>query len=148
MLIRRYNPMDEFNGYRKGFNLVNDMINSFHEATEGSNIVDFKPRVNTIEGENAYHIEVDLPGVKKEDIEVKVEDNLLTIHGERKMKEEVKKEDYYKMESSYGSFSRSFTLPENVDVENVHANSADGVLEVVVPKLEVLQTKAKKIEIK
>lgn len=148
MLIRRYSPMDEFHGFRKGFNLVNDMMNSFHDATEGANIVNFKPRVNTIEGESAYHVEVDLPGVKKEDIEINVEDNLLTIHGERKTKEEVKKEDYYKMESRFGSFSRSFTLPENVDIENIHANSADGVLEVVIPKLEVLEAKAKKIEIK
>jgi HSP20 family protein len=113
-----------------------------------SNLVDFKPNVNTIEGKNAYHIEVDLPGVKKEDIHVNIEDNVLTISGERKVKNEVKEEDYYKVESSYGSFSRSFTLPEKVDVENIHANSEDGVLEVVIPKLEVVENKAKKIEIK
>jgi HSP20 family protein len=118
------------------------------QQKEVSNMVDFKPKVNTIEGKGAYHIEVDLPGVKKEDISVNVEDNILTISGERKVKTEVKEEDYYKVESSYGSFSRSFTLPEKVDIENIHANSEDGVLEVVIPKLEVVENKSKKIDIK
>ena len=79
---------------------------------------------------------------------MKVEDNILTISGERKVKKEVKEEDYYKLESSFGSFSRSFTLPEKVDTENIHANTADGVLEVVIPKLETAESKAKKIEVK
>ncbi|WVV37561.1 Hsp20/alpha crystallin family protein [Sulfurospirillum sp. 1612] len=123
-------------------------MNFFDSKLDDSNIVNFKPKVNTIEGENAYHIEVDLPGVKKEEIEVNVKDNTLTISGERKVKNEVKEKDYYKMESAYGSFARSFTLPEKVDVENIHANSQDGVLEVVIPKLDVIDNKTKKIEIK
>ena len=60
----------------------------------------------------------------------------------------MKEEDYYKVESSYGKFERSFTLPENVDVENIHAESEDGVLEVVIPKLTKSENKSKKIEIK
>jgi HSP20 family protein len=109
---------------------------------------DFNPTVNTREGENAYHVEVDLPGVKKDDINVDVKDNVVTISGERKTKKEVKEEDYYKVESAYGKFERSFTLPENVDVENIHAESQDGVLEVVIPKLGKVDKKPKRIEIK
>jgi HSP20 family protein len=109
----------------------------------------FTPSVNTREGEYAYHVEVDLPGVKKEDINVNVQDNVLTISGERKSKEEVKEENYYKVESQYGKFERSFTLPENVDAEDIHAESQDGVLEVVIPKLKVAKKEEpKKIEIK
>ncbi len=115
---------------------------------EESVIASFVPKLNTREGEDAYHVELDLPGIKKEDIEITTEDNILTISGERKMKEEVKEEDYYKVESSYGKFSRSFTLPEKIDVENIHAESKDGVLEVVIPKLKEEEKKPKKIEIK
>lgn len=95
----------------------------------------FVPVVNTREGEFAYHIDVDLPGVKKDDIKVDIHKDILTISGERKTKEEVKEEDYYKVETSFGKFSRSFNLPENADVENIEASSQDGVLEIVVPKL-------------
>lgn len=140
MLISKYNPLS--------FNIVNDLVNSIESKSNASNLFDFKPKVNTIEGKAAYHVEVDLPGVKKEDIDVNVEDNVLTISGERKLKSETKEEDYYKIESSYGKFSRSFTLPEKVDFENIHANCEDGVLEVVIPKLVTEQNKSKKIEIK
>jgi len=70
----------------------------------------------------------------------------LTISGERKVKEEVKEEDYHRVESSYGKFERSFTLPDNVDAENVDASTNDGVLEVVLPKKE--RGTSKKIEVK
>ncbi len=91
--------------------------------------------VNTREGEFAYHIDVDLPGVKKENIKVDINKDVVTISGERKTKEEIKEEDYYKVETSFGKFTRSFTLPENADKENIDANYNDGVLEVIVPKL-------------
>ena len=64
------------------------------------------------------------------------------------MKEEVKEKDYYKVESRYGKFSRNFTLPEKIDIENIHAESSDGVLEVIIPKLKKEDTKPKRIEIK
>jgi HSP20 family protein len=97
---------------------------------------DFTPAVNTREGEYAYHLELDLPGVKKEDIKVDIEDNKLVISGEKKLKEEMKEENYYKVESYYGEFKRSFALPEEADIENIHAESEDGVLQVTIPKLE------------
>ena len=127
-------------GLIRGFNFIEN---------RGSLIkTDFTPSVNTREGEHAYHVEVDLPGVKKEDIDVDVKDNIVTISGERKTKKEVKEEDYYKVESAYGKFERSFSLPENVDIENIHAESEDGVLEVVIPKLQEVEKQSKKIEIK
>ena len=145
MLVTKYNPYTEA---RRGFDLFNTLMQTLDPVREETAISAFVPRVNTREGEYAYHVELDLPGIKKEDIEITTEDNVLTISGERKMKEEVKEDDYYKVESAYGKFSRSFTLPEKIDVENIHAEAKDGVLEVVIPKLKEEETKPKKIEIK
>ena len=129
------------------FDLFNEFFKQF-EQEEPKEVFDFSPAVNTREGEDAYYIDVDLPGVKKEDVEIHVEQNILTIKGTRKVKEEAKEEDYYRVESSYGTFARSFTLPEKVDVENIEAKSKNGVLEIVIPKLKVLKDSTKKIEIK
>ena len=145
MLVTKYNPYTEA---RRGFDLLNTLMQTLDPVREETAISAFVPRVNTREGEYAYHVELDLPGIKKEDIEITTEDNVLTISGERKMKDEVKEDDYYKVESAYGKFSRSFTLPEKIDVENIHAESKDGVLEVVIPKLKEEETKPKNIEIK
>jgi len=145
MLVRRYEP---FNDIRRSFDLVNQIINSVEKRVENSaELVDFIPKVNTREGENAYHIEVELPGIKKEDVDVKVDGNVLTISGERKLKNEVKEEDYHKVESRYGKFSRSFTLPEKVDVEHIQAEADNGIVEIIIPKLTI-DTSSKKIEIK
>jgi HSP20 family protein len=134
--------------FRRSFDLLNSMLHDFDKNTE-SYEHNFSPAINTREGEFAYHVEVDLPGMKKEDIDIKIEDNTLVISGERKMSSEMKEENYYKIESQFGSFSRSFSLPEDVDIENIHANSTDGVLEVVVPKLESAKIdKVKKVAIK
>ncbi len=146
MYVTRYtNPYREM---RRGFDLMNTLLNSIESAPEEGALHDFVPAVNTREDDQAYVIELDLPGIKKEDIEITTEDNVLTVSGERKRKEEVKEEDYYKMESIYGTFSRSFTLPEKVDVEKIRAEAKDGVLEVVIPKLEEKEKQPKKIEIK
>lgn len=138
MLLRSYtNP---------AVSLFNQLLNNNIE--ERDEVFDFSPAVNTREGRDAYHIDVDLPGVKKEDVEVSVDKNILTIKGERSFKNESQEKDYYRVESSYGKFSRSFSLPEQVDVENIRAASEDGVLEVIIPKLEVTKDSVKKIEIK
>jgi HSP20 family protein len=144
MLVKRYEP---FNDIRKSFDLVNAIINSVGEQTSEQNRVDFRPNVNTRETEEAYHIEVELPGVKKENVDIQVDGNVLTISGERNVREEVKDEDYHKVESRYGLFSRIFKLPEKVDVSNIEAEFKDGILEVAIPKLKV-DTSSKKIEIK
>ena len=149
MLVTRYNPNIHTREFRRGFNLLNSMLDSMHEQEVHVSKDDFYPTINTREGEFAYHIEVDLPGVKKENISIKIEDTTLTVSGERKVKEEIKEENYYKIESSFGSFSRSFSLPEEADIENIHAETQDGVLEIVVPKLESAKVdKIKKVEVK
>jgi len=147
MILTRYKrPIQTYSPFR-GLDLFNEFLNQFEQASDNTSLNDFYPNVNTREGKEAYHIEVDLPGIKKEDVEINVEDNILTISGKRELRNETKEENYYKIESAYGTFSRSFTLPEKVDIENIKASSIDGVLEVVIPKLKVLTDKVKKIEI-
>ena len=147
MLVTRYNPYTR-TGIKRSFDVMQQLLSQLDEVKEEGVISSFVPVVNTREGEYAYHVELDLPGIKKEDIEITTEDNVLTISGERKLKDEVKEDDYYKVESVYGKFSRSFTLPEKIDVEKIHAESKDGVLEVIIPKLSEEETRPKKIEIK
>jgi len=147
MLMTRFNPYREMNDFRRSFNQMRSMLDDW-DVVESDSFTSFSPAVNTREGKSAYHVEVDLPGVKKEDIKVDVHDNTVTLSGERNTKNELKKENYYKIESEYGKFERSFSLPEDADIENIHAETADGILEVVIPKLEAVKESPKKIEIK
>ena len=144
MLLTKFDPMRDLREFEERFTSAMRLPDI---RSELSNVSGFSPAVNTREGEYAYHVEVDLPGVKKEDIHVDLQDNVLTISGERKTREEVKETEYYKLESSYGKLQRSFTLPENTDAENIEANAEDGVLEVVIPKIEKSK-KSKKITIR
>ncbi len=143
MLVRRYtNPR-----MSRGFEFFNEFLNNFDRTESREDVFDFTPAVNTREGKEAYHVDIDLPGINKEDVDISVDKNVLTISGKRETRDEVKEEDYYRIESHYGSFSRSFTLPEKVDVENIRAASDNGVLEIIIPKLQVEVDTTKKIEI-
>jgi HSP20 family protein len=146
MLVTQYsNPIRK----DRRFDLLNEFFNTFQalDQEEPKEVFDFTPTVNTREDKDAYYIEVDLPGVKKEDVDISIDKNILTIKGKREVREEVQEADYYRVESRYGTFSRSFTLPEKVDVDNVKAHTEDGVLEITIPKLTVLKETTKKIEI-
>jgi HSP20 family protein len=105
------------------------------------------PNVDIMEGKDNYHIKADMPGLDKKDIKVEVENGVLTISGEKKEeKVEREKNHYYHLERSYGSFCRSFKLPENVSGGQVDAKYANGVLEVTLKKTEAAKPKA--IEVK
>ena len=142
MLVTRFDPFREIK------ELENRIFQNYVPAVQNDKGINaFTPSVNTREDEKAYYIEVDLPGVKKEDIKVDIKDNTLTISGERKFKEEVKEEDYYKIETSIGKFSRTFTLPDDADVEHIDAKSENGVLDIVIPKVKKEES-VKTIEVK
>jgi HSP20 family protein len=138
----------KFDPFKEIRELEKRIYNSMPVATASDNSIStFTPSVNTREDEKGYYIEVDLPGVKKEDINVDLNDRVLTISGERKFKDEVKEENYYKIETAFGKFERSFSIPEDADVEGIEAKSENGVLEIFIPKVKK-ETPKKKIEIK
>ncbi|MCO6472523.1 MAG: Hsp20/alpha crystallin family protein, partial [Melioribacteraceae bacterium] len=91
--------------------------------------------------------EAEMPGVKKDEIKISIKDNVLTIEGEKKFSEEKKEKEYYRSERSYGAFKRSFTLPEDVDVENVKAKFEDGILSLSMNKIEPKQPEVKEIKV-
>jgi len=149
MLVKQYTP---FNDIRKGFDLVNAIINSVEEQRDNKEsteqaVVDFSPNVNIRETEETYHIEVELPAVDKKAVDIQVDGDILTISGEKVLREEINEEEYRKIESSYGRFSRAFTLPKRVDTSKIEARFELGVLEVSIPKKELIDS-SQKIEIK
>ncbi len=108
---------------------------------------EWAPSVDISETGDEYLIRAALPGVKKEDAKVMVEDGMLTLSGERQQQEEQKDEKFHKVESFYGSFFRSFALPEAVDEKAIRADSKDGVLTVHVPKTKVEASKPTTIKV-
>lgn len=121
-------------GYEKGKEVLN-------------NVASHLPFANLLKKKSGdFHIEIDMPGIKKEDIEIRVDNNILTVSGERKMRKEVSKKDYYHLESSFGRFERSFSLPKGVDQDSISAEYKDGRLMIELEREESLKPKA--IEIK
>jgi HSP20 family protein len=106
------------------------------------------PSCDIYETDNEIVVKVELPEVKKEDIQVKLENDLLTIRGERKLEEEAKKENYHRIERSYGEFTRSFTLPSFADPNKINAEYKDGVLRVTIGKREGAKPKQVEVKIK
>ena len=106
------------------------------------------PAVDVTEDEKAYAITAELPGLDEKDVEVTVTDGALTIKGEKRAETEEKAKNYHMTERSYGSFQRTFALPEGVDRDHVDANFAKGVLTVTLPKTPAAQKETKKVEIK
>ena len=129
--------------------LFNQMLQSGWGAqpgTEGVSDRAWTPAVDVKETQDALQFHVELPGLKKEDVEITIENNVLTIAGERKFEKETKDENYHRLERSYGAFSRSFTLPTGVRSEQVEAKFENGVLAVTLPKQE--ESKPRKISIR
>jgi HSP20 family protein len=107
---------------------------------------DWAPRVDIAETDEAYIIKAEVPEVKKEDVKIVVDSGVLTISGERKQEREEEDKKFRRVERLYGSFTRSFTLPNNVDEAKVDASFKDGILKLQIPKTE--KTKPKAIEVK
>lgn len=101
----------------------------------------FVPKVDIIENENSYELQLAVPGLNKEDFNIEVKDNFLTVSGERKFSEEKKDRNYHSIETQFGAFSRSFSLPENVNTSKINAKYTNGILELVIPKDEKKELK-------
>ncbi|MDH4231783.1 MAG: Hsp20/alpha crystallin family protein [Nitrospirota bacterium] len=105
------------------------------------------PNVDIFEEGDNFVVKAEIPGMKKEDIEVNLTDDMITISGEKKKEEKVEKKDYYRVERSYGSFSRSFRFPKEVQTDKAKATFKDGILEVNIPKTAEAIKKEKKVPI-
>lgn len=108
----------------------------------------WSPSVDIAEDKEAVKITAELPGMKQTDVKINVEDGVLTIKGDRRFSEETKKENYCRIERSYGAFSRSFSLPPTVEPDRIKAAMKDGLLEVLIPKKEEAKPKEIQIEVK
>ena len=144
MTIVRWEPFRELSS------LQTEMNRLFNAAFEGPGSGNggarrWTPAMDMLETEDEFVLRADLPGLSESDVHIELEDNVLTVSGERKTEHEDKREGFYRMERSYGSFSRSLTLPKGIDPEAVTAAFDRGVLEVRVPKPE--QRKPRRISI-
>lgn len=131
MSIIRYNPSDFTPA---SFSSLVDKF--FNDSLTRSGQNSFVPKVDVIEGEKAFELHVEVPGMKKEDFNIEINDNHLTISGERKFSTEKKEKDFHSIETRYGSFSRSFTLPDTVNADKINAKYNNGILELTLPKDE------------
>lgn len=119
-------------------NRFSDLLDRFfNEAVStDKNERAFNPKLNISEDESGYQLELALPGIKKEDINISIKDNTLLVSGERKRKEEKNGRKYHRVESDYGKFSRELTLSDNIDKENIEAEYSDGILTIELKKKE------------
>jgi HSP20 family protein len=124
---------------------MNRLFNTLFEPSAGAVMRRWSPAMDLVETEDNYVLRADLPGVSEGDVKIELDDNVLTISGERKSAHKEAKEGYYRVERAYGSFSRTLTLPEGVDADSISASFDRGVLEVNVPKPE--QRKPRRVEI-
>ena len=137
----------------RGLSTLHDQVNRIFNETvlrgqgEDSALTTWSPVVDIYETENELVVKADLPDVAEKDIDVRVENNLLTIRGERKFGKSVSEDNYLRVERSYGTFSRSFSLPNTVNAEAIHAEYKNGVLTVTMPKREESKPRQVKVSV-
>ena len=134
MSIVRYSTANDF--VPTSFSHLIDRFFNDSVARTGGSSYSFVPKVDILENEKGYEINVAVPGLSKEDFKIDLNDNFLTISGERKFSKERKENNLHVVETQYGNFSRSFSLPENVDASKINAAYNNGILEITVPKDE------------
>ena len=145
---REMSSFDPFRQMQERFNRVfGENLDFFKPMVEENwSLSTWVPACDIYENDNEIVVKAELPEVKKEDVHVAIENNVLSIRGERKFSEETKQENYHRVERSYGEFMRSFTLPSFVDASKVNAEFKDGLLRVTMAKRE--EAKPKQIEVK
>lgn len=145
---RTWDPFEEMGGMQERINrLFDDTFERLPVAHRETLERTWSPAVDIYEDKENIIVKAELPGMKKEEVSIEVRDGVLTLTGERKHEQETKKENFHRIERTYGKFSRSFTFPDSVKVDKVKANYKDGVLEITLPKDEKAKTRAIPIKI-
>src|SRR4051812_3158312 len=145
MRITRWTPYNDFNSLQSTLNRVFQDFNrgSDELTTSGS----FVPAVDIYEDANGITLKMEVPGVSQQDINVSLENNTLTVSGERKFEKNEKEENFHRIELRYGAFTRSFSLPNTVDVEKAHANYENGILSIQLAKKAEAKPKQIKVNV-
>ncbi|MFM8395540.1 MAG: Hsp20/alpha crystallin family protein [Acidobacteriota bacterium] len=146
-MIQR-DPFNELRGIQDDVNRIFNTAFPRLGEERGMEKVSWAPHVDIYEGEQAIVLEADLPGVKATDFTLAVENNILTLSGERRLEKDVKGDRYHRIERQYGRFTRTFNLPSSVNVEKVGAELRDGVLRVTLPKREEVRARQIRVEVK
>jgi HSP20 family protein len=145
MSVIRWEP---FAGMDEMFNRFPSLFDRYARSVSGAEQgAGWSPSVDISETDREYLIRASLPAVRKEDVHVTFDDGMLTVSGERRQQQEQKDEKFHKVESFYGSFSRSFSLPEGTDPGSIRAESKDGVLTIHVPKAKTEEKKPTTIKV-
>src|SRR5436190_1593784 len=135
MSIVRYNSnLNEF--VPTSFSSLIDRFFSDTMSRSGGSAYSFVPKVDIVENDKAYEVHVAVPGMNKDDFKIDLNDNFLTVSGERKFAKEKNENNFHSIETQYGTFSRSFSLPENADASQIDAKYSNGILEITIPKDE------------
>ena len=141
MTLIKFEPLREFESLSNRLERIfNDFSGDFSNQ--------FHPRIDISEDEKNIYVDVEVPGIKKEDMQLSLQDNILTISGEKKSETKEKNKNFYRSERSYGSFQRSFTLPADVNRDKTEAKFEDGILKITVEKSQPKQVSERTIQIK
>jgi HSP20 family protein len=144
MAITRWDPFREVAALQ---NRVNSLFRDFNEGESSTTTASFIPAVDVYEDEKKVVLKLEVPGIEEKDLDVSVENNVLTVKGERKFEKEEKEENFHRIERRYGSFYRAFTLPSTVDTENVNAKYEAGILKLELQKKPEAQPKQIKVNV-
>ncbi|MFH1538171.1 MAG: Hsp20/alpha crystallin family protein [bacterium] len=143
-LVKYRDPFAGFIPFRSLDRMFGDFLSDSFWGTDSLRAVD--PPIDVYEKDGEIVLSAELPGMSKDDIDINVEGNTVTLRGERKHKDEVKDEHYHRIERLYGSFERSFTLPASADTNKISAEYKNGILKLRIPKLD--EAKPKRISVK
>jgi len=146
-VLTRWEPFREFSTLQDRMNRL--FRESYNEGGRDESLTasSFAPAVDVYEDEHNVTLKVEAPGINEKDIDIQLENNTLTVHGERKIEKDEKEENYRRVERQYGSFTRTFTLPPTVEGEKVSANYDKGVLKITLPKKAEAKPKQIKVNI-
>ena len=144
MPLLKYNAFPDTEDFPSGLRLFQDTMNRLLSQPTAR---PWAPAVDILETENDLIVKADVPGVELKDIDILLENGTLTLKGERKFDSEEKNKGFHRLERSYGSFVRYFTVPDTVAAENVHADYHNGVLTITLPKKEIAKPKTIKVQV-
>jgi HSP20 family protein len=146
-VIARWDPFREFSTLQDRMNRLFRESYGPEGRDESLTTSQFAPPVDVYEDEHNVVLKVEVPGIDEKDIDVRVENNVLTVHGERKVEKEEKEENFRRVERQYGSFTRTFTVPSTVDAERIQADYDKGILKIVLPKKAEAKPKSIKVNV-